>query len=159
MAARTVAGWLLVLACAGCEAPRAEERGAADAERAAASEAPKSEVARAERVIATSPSGAFTVAWRPVGAAVPTNELFELEVELFEGRGTDKPLVGAQLRVSAWMPEHMHGMSRRPQAVESEPGRYLVRGMLLHMEGLWQLFFDVTAGGKSERVESAVTLQ
>src|SRR5688572_27455558 len=134
MAARTAAGWLIVLACAGCEAPRADEKGAAEAERAAVVAAPKSEVAIAERQVVTSPSGAFTVAWRPVAPAVPLNELFELEVELFEGRGTEKPLVGAQLRVSAWMPEHMHGMSRRPQADESEPGRYRVRGMLLHME-------------------------
>ena len=148
MAARTAArmAWTLVFAaCGGCAAPPAEVA--------------KGEVAIAERVVVSSPSGAFTVAWRPVAPAIPTNELFELEVELFEGRGTEKPLAGAQFRVSAWMPEHMHGMSRRTQVAESEPGRYLVRGMLLHMEGHWQLFFDVTAGGKSERVESAITLR
>lgn len=156
MATRMAAGLLWLVACSGCKAPRAADDGAAS-ESAAAERA--AVVAIAERQVVTSPTGAFTVAWRPVAPAVPLNELFELEVELFEGRGTEKPLVGAQLRVSAWMPEHMHGMSRRPQAVESAPGRYLVRGMLLHMEGHWQLFFDVTAGGKSERVESAVTLQ
>jgi len=148
MRARTAAGSLMVMACSACNAPTSEVA-------PASVPAP----ALAERQLVTSPSGAFTVAWRPLAPAVPVNELFELEVELYEGRGTEKPLAGAQLRVSAWMPEHMHGMSRRPQSAETAPGRYLVRGMLLHMEGHWQLFFDVTAGGKSERVESAVTLQ
>jgi cytochrome c peroxidase len=111
---------------------------------------------------ATSPSGAFTAAWRPSGTAgdvVPVNELFAIEVLLFEGRGRDKPLRGAKVQASAWMPEHMHGMHRQPESEETAPGRYLVRGMLLHMEGAWQLFLDVIAGAVSERVEFDLTLK
>ncbi|MSR48390.1 MAG: hypothetical protein EXS13_15235 [Planctomycetes bacterium] len=154
--------FILALPCAGCGAPSATpaETPRADitlVEPVAAP--PTDESASARREVVTSPTGAFTIAWRPVAPAVPLNELFELEVLLYEGGGTEKPLGGAQLRVTAWMPEHMHGMGRRPQAEETAPGRYLVRGMLLHMEGLWQLFFDVTAAGRSERIESAITLQ
>ena len=109
----------------------------------------------------TSPGGAFTAGWRAAGTAgnvVPVNELFAIEVRLFEGRGREKPLCGAKIAASAWMPEHMHGMHRQPQAEETAPGRYLVRGMLLHMEGAWQLFLDVIAGPVSERVEFDLTL-
>jgi len=156
--------WLLLgAACAACESavvPDGSEVHAAAGVAAPKTEgtAPKTEaVAEAAFVTAASPSGAFTAAWRPLAPAVPVNELFDLEVRLYEGRGagdeTQKRLAGAKVSASAWMPEHMHGMSRRPQVVETAPGRYLVRGMLLHMEGSWQLFIDVMTAGKSERVE------
>jgi hypothetical protein len=109
--------------------------------------------------VATSMAGMFTAAWRPTGGAVPENELFELDVLLFEGAGTAVPLSGAEVVVSAWMPDHMHGMNRRPEVREVAPGRYHVRGMLLHMEGLWQLFIDVIAGGVSERAQFELTLR
>jgi len=155
--------WLVLgLSCAACESAvvpsGAEEKSVAEVA-AAKPEA----VAEVAFVTATSPKGAFTAAWRPLAPAVPVNELFDLEVRLYEGRGageeTQKPLAGAKVQASAWMPEHMHGMSRRPQVVETAPGRYLVRGMLLHMEGSWQLFIDVMAGGKSERVEFGLDIR
>ena len=155
--------WLiLALGCASCAAPSAipAEAPSVDITRVEpVASPPTDEMVGATSEVVTSPTGAFTIAWRPVAPAVPLNELFELEVLLYDGGGTAKPLPGAQLRVTAWMPEHMHGMSRRPQAEETAPGRYLVRGMLLHMEGLWQLFFDVTAAGRSERIECAITLR
>jgi len=155
--------WLVLgLSCAACESAvvpsGAEEKSVAEVA-AAKPEA----VAEVAFVTATSPKGAFTAAWRPLAPAVPVNELFDLEVRLYEGRGageeTQKPLAGAKVQTSAWMPKHMHGMSRRPQVVETAPGRYLVRGMLLHMEGSWQLFIDVMAGGKSERVEFGLDIR
>jgi cytochrome c peroxidase len=152
--------WLIVgLPCGACDGPSVSKE---DGSREAA--APAEPVApEAAYEVASSPGGMFTAAWRPLARTVPVNELFEIEVLLFEGRGTgqgaDKPLTGAKVQASAWMPEHMHGMSRRPQTVETAPGRYLVRGMLLHMEGAWQLFLDVMAGGKSERVEFALDVR
>ena len=143
-------GLLLALHCVGCDTPKR-------------SDAPGGTLADAGYAVAVSPGGRFTAAWRPIGGAVPVNELFQIEVLLFEGRctgdGTSRPLCGATVQASAWMPEHMHGMNRRPNAIETEPGRYLVSGMMLHMEGFWQLFLDVTAAQGSERVEFAITLR
>jgi hypothetical protein len=104
-------------------------------------------------------AGMFTAAWRPVGGAVPENEVFELDLLLFQGSTTDVPLTGAEVHVSAWMPEHGHGMNRRPETREVAPGRYRVRGMLLHMEGDWQLFVDVIAQGVSERAQFELSLR
>ena len=134
------AALLVVVSCLACAAPRAPD-------------------ADSEFEFATSKAGAFTAGWRPVGGAVPVNELFEIDVLLFEGPGREKPLSGAKIQASAWMPEHMHGMHRQPQTEEVAPGRYRVRGMLLHMEGAWQFFLDVIAGGKSDRVEFALALR
>jgi hypothetical protein len=109
--------------------------------------------------VAASRAGMFTVAWRPVGGVVPENEIFELEVLLYEGEDTVVPLTGAEVLVSAWMPDHGHGMNRRPRATEIAPGRYRVRGVLLHMGGFWQLFIDVIQGGVSERAQFEITLE
>ena len=101
----------------------------------------------------------FTAAWSVVGAdAIPENEPFELDVRLYHDAERTRPLTGAENVGSAWMPDHGHGMNRRPEATEVEPGRYRVRGMLLHMGGFWQLFIDVIAGGVSERAQFELEL-
>lgn len=163
---------VLVLSLGGCAASAGAEQETASTPAAArvvvaeppvAAEAPVVAFAAPAFVYATGPSGKFRVGWRPVGGPVPVNELFELELRV-ERVGSDAavdgtPLVGAKVQLSAWMPEHLHGMNRRPQTSERAPGDYLVRGMLLHMEGSWQLFVDVMEGGDSERVEFPLTLQ
>jgi hypothetical protein len=179
--ARAVGGALVALLVGACKAPGGDRAGNAEASAAGAPAAgrplaadPAAEVPQADAAsprpdyqVAASPSGKFTAAWRPAGDAVPVNELFEIELELFEGSGpevrpgaaTARPLAGAKVQASAWMPEHMHGMNRRPETTESAPGHYLVRGMMLHMEGFWQLFFDVMSSAGSERVEFSITLR
>jgi hypothetical protein len=122
--------WLILgLPCGACDGPSVSKE---DGAREAAAPAEPA-VPEAPYEVASSPGGMFTAAWRPLARTVPVNELFEIEVLLYEGRGTgqgtEKPLTGAKVQASAWMPEHMHGMSRRPQTVETAPGRYLVRGM------------------------------
>ncbi|MEM7305522.1 MAG: FixH family protein [Planctomycetota bacterium] len=109
--------------------------------------------------ITTSRAGMFTAAWRPLGDGVPNNEPFEIEVLLFEGAGIEQPLEGARVLISAWMPDHAHGMLREPRAIEESPGRYRVRGMLLHMGGFWQIFVDVVRDGVSERAQFELTIE
>ncbi|MBM4014119.1 MAG: hypothetical protein FJ293_04030 [Planctomycetes bacterium] len=123
-----------------------------------ATEAPAEPAPIAPQWAATA-KGSFTVGWSPVGGPVPVNEPFEIDLLLFADPEKQQPLTGATVRVTAWMPEHMHGMGRQSQTREVEPGRYRVKGMLLHMDGLWQLFVDVTAHGKAERAEYALTLE
>lgn len=149
---------LLALVLAACGAPAGGAPPASPVAGPAASAAEPPAPDLSGYAVATSLGGMFTAAWRPLGGPVPENELFELEVLLFEGADTATPLTGAEVLVSAWMPEHGHGMNRRPEAVEVAPGRYRVRGMLLHMEGFWELFVDVILGGVSERAQFELTL-
>ena len=89
----------------------------------------------------TSASGRFELAWRVVDApGVPKNEPFALEFWLTRDGA---PLSDAQVIVRGWMPDHGHGMLRRPEVEDRGDGSYLVRGMLFHMGGFWELFFDV----------------
>ncbi len=99
----------------------------------------------------------FVVRWRPVPAPVPFNQPFELEVEISRG-DSGEPLPGAQVVVSAWMPAHRHGMARRPRVEDLGDGRYRARGLLLHMQGHWQLFVDTSHGGVSDRAEISLEL-
>ncbi len=160
---------LLLLSSVRCTAPQEEHADAtADAANAAVAAPDPLPVAATETATrptpiapqwAASAKGGFTVGWSPVGGPVPVNESFEIDLLLFADPEKQQPVTGAAVRVTAWMPEHMHGMGRQSQTREVEPGRYRVKGMLMHMDGLWQLFVDVTANGKAERAEFALTLE
>lgn len=166
-----LAALVLALACACSSSPSApaEAMGADDAPDETADAAPTSEGANAPDAAdpvagadapalrtARSRAGTYTVTWRPLAPEVPRNEHFKMEVWLYRG---DEPLPGADLYVSGWMPDHGHGLVVRPRSTDNGDGSYLVEGMLLHMRGLWQVFFDVIAeDGSSERTEFRLEL-
>jgi len=97
-----------------------------------------------------SKEGHFVLAWRPLSGHVPRNREFDMEVLVL---GEGELLEGSQVRVRGWMPDHGHGLSRRPPVSETRPGRHLVEGMVLHMRGHWQVFFDVIHEGVGDTVE------
>ncbi len=100
-------------------------------------------------------AGKFLVCWRSLTGSVPRNEDFELEAWVLRD---GQPAREAQLTVSAWMPDHGHGMLRQPRAEMRADGSFRVEGMLLHMRGHWQLFFEVLEGNLSETAECALDL-
>lgn len=109
---------------------------------------------------ATSRGGGYVLGWRPFAREdVPVNDYFELEVWLAPADAPDERITNAELVVSAWMPGHGHGMNTKPKAVADAPtGTYRVKGMLFHMGGFWQLFFDVVRDGSAERAEFELNL-
>lgn len=100
-------------------------------------------------------AGKYLVCWRPLAGGVPRNEDFELVAWVLKD---GVPVRDAHLFVSAWMPDHGHGMLRRPRAEARADGAFLVEGMLLHMRGHWQLFFEVLEGALAETAECALDL-
>lgn len=67
----------------------------------------------------------------------PLNEHFSFFIDL----------QGAVLvDVDADMPAHKHGILTDPTFELQDDGRYRVDGMLLHMPGAWELYFDLKAG-------------
>ena len=73
--------------------------------------------------------------------------------------GLETSLEGVELSVDAAMPEHGHGMNRVPEVRHAGDGRYVVDGMLLHMPGRWEVYFDVTDGALTERAQIEVELE
>ncbi len=56
------------------------------------------------------------------------------------------------------MPEHRHGMTRRPVIVRRADGSFTITGMLFHMPGYWEIHFDITREGETERAQLEVDL-
>lgn len=138
-------GWALAAGCAG------PGSGAADGVDAAQSDAAQSVTAASDAAgwrAATTLDGATRVRWRGAAGAIPVNALFELELELAAGGA---PLEGAEVGVSAFMPDHGHGLNYVPLTEELGGGRYRVDGLLFHMPGFWQLHVDVVRDGVASR--------
>lgn len=114
-----------------------------------------------EQMVVTS-NGMYGVQYRVIGetGGIPTNDRFWLYVFPFqrnaEGwqRATD-----VYVNVDAAMPHHGHGMNVVPSVTKLSDGYFSVEGMLLHMPGRWELYFDITRKGVTERAQTEVFLE
>jgi hypothetical protein len=102
-----------------------------------------------------SASGQYLIAWRPAPAPIARNQDFALDVWVLED-GAPRNVTG--LAVSAWMPDHGHGMLRAVRPEARPDGSYRVENMLLHMRGHWLIVFDLLEGTLSERAEHSLEL-
>ncbi len=106
-----------------------------------------------------SSAGAYIVHVDPPPSALPDNETFELRVWIARAGAPHELARDVALAVDASMPEHGHGMNRTPKITRTEAGEFLVQGMLFHMTGHWELYFDVTSGALTERAQVDVVLE
>ncbi len=103
--------------------------------------------------------GTYYVVYRAEPDPIPLNTLFSITVDVFDGAERARRPADIDLAVDGRMPEHRHGMNRKPRIVRRDDGSFLVTGMLFHMPGLWELHFDVTRGGTTERSQVDVILE
>ena len=166
---------LLACACAGApekrppQAPAAPPADAADAaevqapavEPQAPGEEPAQPAPRPWDSATAWPSsaGSYVVRFRPTPEPMPDNEVFALDVWVFDPAWPDAPLEDVELSVDAGMPQHGHGMNVVPTVARQDGGRFRVDGMLFHMTGEWQVYFDVTRGPVTERAQYPVMLE
>jgi hypothetical protein len=111
----------------------------------------------AERIVSN--GGEYVVYLRTDPTTTPENAEFSATVWVFARLATDKPLTDVSLDVDAFMPEHGHGMNRVPEITKREDGGFDAQGLLLHMGGNWELYFDVTRGAITERAQKRVVLE
>jgi hypothetical protein len=92
----------------------------------------------------------------PIKLNVPFNIQFSVVP-----RGSAEQLQATDLQViiDAQMPTHSHGMNRQPELTVLADGSYLAHGMLFHMPGHWELYFDITQSGRTDRAEIDVELK
>ena len=106
----------------------------------------------------TTRDGLYRVRWAPVGGEVPVNEHFEAHVDVLSV-ANGAPVAGARVAMDCFMPDHCHGMLREPRSEEVGGGRYLVRGLLLHMDGYWTVSITVVgADGLAATADDELTL-
>lgn len=103
--------------------------------------------------------GTYLLRWRATPALLPLAENFAIDVWVFDARAPDAPLADVTVDVDAGMPQHGHGLARRPRIARVEPGHWSAEGLRFHMPGRWELFFDVTRGARLERAQTSVVLE
>lgn len=101
----------------------------------------------------------YGVAFRFEPKTIPLNEPFIIEAWVFEGAEWLQPATDVALVGDAAMPQHRHGMLVRPTVAARGVGRFRIEGMLFHMPGAWELYFDMTRGATTERAQCAIELE
>jgi hypothetical protein len=95
----------------------------------------------------------YQLRWRSEPERIEFGEHFEVFVQV--SRSDGEPMQ-ASLRFDARMPEHGHGMNREPEIESQGPGEFRVSGLLFHMPGYWELYFDWTRAAITERAQVSV---
>ena len=96
--------------------------------------------------------GKWRVSFDPAPEDIPLNEMFEMRVWV---NGNTKI---KSVRVDAAMPAHGHGMMTESTTELQLDGSYLATGMLLHMPGDWELYFDISDSSSIERAQKSILL-
>jgi hypothetical protein len=102
--------------------------------------------------------GSYYVIYTTEPEAIPLNETFDVKVRIFDAVDRFRLLTDVRLDIDGRMPDHRHGMNREPRITRNDDGSFLVTGMLFHMPGYWELHFDITRDGATERAQAEVTL-
>ncbi len=104
-------------------------------------------------------AGSFYVEWWPEPETIPFNEMFAIHFRVLEPDDRETAIADAVVTANAWMPEHNHGTALRPRVESFGDGTATARGLLLHMEGRWQLRVGVAVGGQMERTTFDIQLE
>lgn len=105
-------------------------------------------------------AGSYSVSFESSPRPIPLNQPFDVAFTV-SARGGAKLGAGSPVSVDvdARMPAHRHGMSRAPKVTLRPDGTYLAQGLMFHMPGRWELYFDITEGGRTERAQVDVDLE
>jgi len=103
--------------------------------------------------------GSWRVAWRTKPVGIPRGENFMIDAWVFAPGAPGTPVKDVVLEVDAWMPEHLHGMNRVPRVTRRDDNGFTFEGVYFHMPGFWELSFDVTEKGVTERATVRVDLE
>lgn len=134
----------LVGLTAACDSQKADE--SAEAEQAVEQEEPAEESEQEEPAESAIPAdqtlegetenGEFYVVMTPEPNPIPFQELFELDVKVYEDDSKETLAEGVFLdQLRAVMPAHDHGMKNDPKIEKVDEGSFTVRGMRFHMQG------------------------
>jgi hypothetical protein len=105
-------------------------------------------------------AGSYSVTFESSPRPIPLNQPFTLTFSVSaRGSAAKKSGSDVSVEVDARMPAHRHGMSRTPKLTGLPDGSYRAEGLLFHMPGRWELYFDISEGGRTERAQVDVELQ
>jgi hypothetical protein len=103
--------------------------------------------------------GAWRIAYRTDPTPPERGTLFSVEAWVCATAEPDRLRQDVTLVIDAAMPQHQHGMSRVPTIAPTESGSFRSQGLLFHMAGDWELYFDVTQGAVTERAQVEIDVE
>jgi hypothetical protein len=95
--------------------------------------------------ISKTSDGGITVAIATADPTPPKMGDNSWTIEISDASGA--PIVGANVTLSGWMPEHGHGLNTIPVATELGAGRYRLEPINLFMPSVWEVTIEVTQPG------------
>lgn len=149
IASRVLISMMLLMLLPGCR--QASSSSSSSKEPAAAAAQPQ-----ADAEVLQSNAGSYVVSYTAKPDPLPVGELCDLEVQVTRGDGASIATDDIVLFADAAMPHHGHGMNVVPEITNQGDGRFYVDGMLFHMPGRWELYFDITENGVTERAQCVV---
>jgi hypothetical protein len=93
----------------------------------------------------------YRVSFMPEPNPIPLVEPFSMDVLVRLHPSGEQVGPEVSLKVDAAMPAHNHGMTTQPHVTRGQGGWFHVDGMMFHMPGHWEIYFDVVEGAVSER--------
>lgn len=100
----------------------------------------------------------YVVVFTSEPTPIPLNEPFGLNVQVLDARRDLEVVTDAEITVDAAMPGHGHGMNVVPRVWKNNDHTVTVSNMLFHMPGHWELYFDITRRGRTERAQVDIEL-
>jgi hypothetical protein len=107
---------------------------------------------------AVSNAGAYQVACRPSPTKIVRNLPFDLQIAITDVY-SDKLAEPVKVSADARMPEHYHGMVRQAVVQQLSSRLFLAKGMMFHMDGLWEVYVDIERNGVIERAQFTLVLE
>ena len=101
-------------------------------------------------------SARYTLAFRTQPEKVAVGRHFSVELRVCPKTGAAAPEI---VKVDARMPEHRHGMNYNAQVVAAPGGLYRADGLMFHMPGRWEVVFDLSSGGRTDRLTQDLVLE
>lgn len=101
-------------------------------------------------------SAGYVLAYRTDPPKLEIGRHFGIDIAICPKAGTAPP---EQLRVDGYMPEHRHGMNYKAVVRTAGDGVWRADGLMFHMPGRWDFIFELSRGGKSERLTHGILLQ
>jgi hypothetical protein len=109
-------------------------------------------------------SADYVIAYRTQPAKIEVGKHFSLDIVTC-AKGT--AAVPVSVAVDAFMPEHGHGMNYKAVVKNSDhtkgaraaDAHFRADGLMFHMPGRWDLYFDVQSAGGTERLTRSIVLE
>lgn len=96
-------------------------------------------------------AGHFVLSYKSRTDPIVINRMHDWVIHVEDEKGN--PVLGASIDVDGGMPAHDHGLPTAPRVTsEIGGGDYLLQGLRFHMNGEWQIDFEIEADGVSDTV-------